>query len=119
MLRKPVVALAPAIMVSSLAMTLVAASTVTQVSMGARAAILDRFLAPEQQPLVSYRAIRRLTASTRGGRMQASIEAWTTLDPTEGFKYEVTAEEPGRRFVTEIVDRDLGYSGSWTYSFAV
>ena len=32
--------------------------------------------------------------------------------------YEVTAEEPGRRFVTEIVDRDLGYSGSWTYVFA-
>jgi uncharacterized protein YndB with AHSA1/START domain len=32
--------------------------------------------------------------------------------------YEVTAEEPGRLFVTEIVDRDLGYSGSWTYAFA-
>lgn len=32
--------------------------------------------------------------------------------------YEVTAEEPPRLFVTEIVDRDLGYSGSWTYSFA-
>jgi uncharacterized protein YndB with AHSA1/START domain len=32
--------------------------------------------------------------------------------------YEVTADEPLRRFVTEIVDRDLGYSGSWTYSFA-
>ena len=93
MLRKPVVTLAPAIMVSSLAMTLVSASGVSQVSTGARAAILDRFLAPEQQPLVSYRAIRRLTASTRGGRMQASIEAWTALDPTEGFKYKVIAEE--------------------------
>jgi uncharacterized protein YndB with AHSA1/START domain len=32
--------------------------------------------------------------------------------------YEVTAEEPVRLFVTEIVDRDLGYSGSWTYTFA-
>jgi len=32
--------------------------------------------------------------------------------------YEVTAEEPVRLFVTEIVDRNLGYSGSWTYSFA-
>ena len=93
MLRNSLVALAPAIMVSSLAMTLVSAESVTQVSIGARAAILDRFLAPEQQPLVSYRAIRRLTASTRGGRMRASIEAWTTLDPVEGFKYEVIAEE--------------------------
>jgi hypothetical protein len=80
MLRKPVAAVAPAIVIISLAMTLVSAGSVTQVST-ARAAILDRFLAPQQQPLVSYRAFRRLTASTRGGRMQASIEAWTALDP--------------------------------------
>jgi hypothetical protein len=95
MVRKPAaVALVPLIMVSSLAMTLASAVGVTQgSSIGARAAILDRFLAPQQQPLVSYRAFRRLTASTRGGRMRASIEAWTTLDPTEGFRYEVTAEE--------------------------
>jgi hypothetical protein len=99
MVRKPVVALVPAILVSGLAMTLVSAGRVAsaghvaQVSMGARATILDRFLAPQQQPLVSYRAFRRLMASTRGGRMQASIEALTTLDPAEGFKYEVIAEE--------------------------
>ena len=30
--------------------------------------------------------------------------------------YEVVAAEPPRTLVTEIVDRDLGYSGSWTYS---
>jgi hypothetical protein len=93
MSRKPVVAVAPAIVVSSLAMTLVSAGSVTQVSTEARAAILDRFLAPQQQPLVSYRAFRRLTASTRGGRMQASIEAWTALDPAGGFTYEVVAGE--------------------------
>src|SRR5437868_12122671 len=28
--------------------------------------LVDRFLAPDTQPLVSYRAYRRLTASTRG-----------------------------------------------------
>jgi uncharacterized protein YndB with AHSA1/START domain len=32
--------------------------------------------------------------------------------------YQVDAAEPERLFVTEIVDRDLGYSGSWTYAFA-
>jgi hypothetical protein len=32
---------------------------------------------PHQQPLVRYRAFRRLMALTRGGRMQASIEVWT------------------------------------------
>ena len=56
-------------------------------------ALLDRFLAPDDQPLVSYRAFRHLTASTRGGRMKASIEAWTTLDPLHGFTFEVTKAE--------------------------
>ena len=32
--------------------------------------------------------------------------------------YEVVKEEPARLLVTEIVDRDLGYSGSWTYTLA-
>src|SRR5580765_4920733 len=56
-------------------------------------ALLDRFLAPDDQPLVSYRAFRHLSASTRGGRMHASIDAWTTLDPVRGFTFEVTSAE--------------------------
>jgi hypothetical protein len=59
----------------------------------ARVALLDRFLAPDDQPLVSYRAYRHLVASTRGGRMHASIDAWTTLDPVRGFAFEVTSAE--------------------------
>jgi len=52
-----------------------------------RVTLLDRFLAPDDQPLVSYRAFRHLSASTRGGRMHASIDAWTTLDPVRGFTF--------------------------------
>ena len=59
----------------------------------ARAEFIDRFLAPDHDPLVSYRAFRRLTASTRVGKMSASMEAWTTLDPVRGFTYEITARE--------------------------
>jgi hypothetical protein len=59
----------------------------------APAELIARFLAPDEHPLVSYRALRRLTASTRGGRTQAAIEAWTTLDPAHGFRFEVVAEE--------------------------
>ena len=55
--------------------------------------VVERFLAPDRAPLVSYRARRRLTASTRGGRMRAAIEAWTTLDPRQGFSYQITSEE--------------------------
>jgi len=57
----------------------------------ASSSLIDRFLAPDRPPLVSYRALRHLTASTRGGRMQASVDAWTAFDPAQGFSYEVTA----------------------------
>ena len=57
------------------------------------AALLDRFLAPDAQPLVSYRALRHLTASTRNGKMTASLDAWTSLDPQRGFTYEITRME--------------------------
>jgi hypothetical protein len=56
-------------------------------------ALLDRFLAPDDQPLVSYRAVRHLSASTRGGHMQASLDAITSLDPINGFMYQVTSAE--------------------------
>ena len=55
--------------------------------------LVDRFLAPDQAPLVSYRAFRRLTASTRGGRMTAAIEVLTSLDPKAGFTYQITSQE--------------------------
>ncbi|HKX84323.1 MAG TPA: SRPBCC family protein [Pyrinomonadaceae bacterium] len=31
--------------------------------------------------------------------------------------YEITEDVPDRQIVTTILDRDLGYSGSWTYTF--
>ena len=72
-----------------------AATGVAEVPAGRHnvAALLDRFLAPDDQPLVSYRAFRHLTASTRGGKMTASLDAWTSLDPEHGFTYDVTKSE--------------------------
>ncbi len=55
--------------------------------------LIDRFLAPDDVPLVSYRALRHLTASTRGGKMSASIDAWTSLDPAHGFNYDIVSME--------------------------
>ena len=55
--------------------------------------LVDKFLAPDGAPLVSYHAFRRLTASTRGGHMTAAIDVMTSLDPTKGFTYEITSEE--------------------------
>ena len=69
------------------------AHTPMQQSVAGTATLLDRFLAPDDQPLISYRAFRHMSASTRGGRMKASIEVWTTLDPKRGFTYEITKAE--------------------------
>ena len=70
-----------------------AANVPVQQPPGSHGELIDRFLAPDEKPLVSYRAFRRLTASTRGGRMRASLEAWTTLDPIHGFNFEITSME--------------------------
>jgi len=59
----------------------------------AHGGLIERFLEPDDPPLVSYRAFRHLSASTRGGRMNASIDAWTSLDPVHGFTYEITAKD--------------------------
>jgi hypothetical protein len=64
-----------------------------KVSVRQTGALLDRFLAPDGQPLISYRAFRHLSASTRGGRMSASMDAWTSLDPQRGFTFEITRME--------------------------
>ena len=55
--------------------------------------LVGRFLASATPPLTSYRARRALTASTRGGRMTASLEAWTWVDERGRFDYEVINEQ--------------------------
>jgi hypothetical protein len=59
----------------------------------ARPPIVQKFLTADGDTLTSYKAIRRLTATTRGGRMRATLEARTTLDPASGFTYEILSEE--------------------------
>jgi phosphatidylglycerophosphate synthase len=53
---------------------------------------LDRFLHGNRPILTSYRAYRRLEASTLGGSMQASLEAWTYVSNGR-FGFEVIREE--------------------------
>src|SRR5215471_6064535 len=54
---------------------------------------LARFFAPTTPPRVSYHALRRLNASTRGGKMSGTLVAETTLDPTTGLSYRIVSEE--------------------------
>jgi hypothetical protein len=65
-------------------------------------AVIDRFLSSGKPGLTSFKARRVLTASTLGGRMRASLEAWTFLDANGTFRFDVVAEE-GSALVRERV----------------
>ena len=65
---------------------------------------VDRFLEAADTPLVSYRAIRRLEAATRNGRMKASLTVMTSLDPDHGFQFEIL-EESGSGLIRSKVLR--------------
>jgi len=72
-----------------------AAITAGSTHAGVAPGTLGRFLAEYEQSLqnlVSYRAIRRLSVVARGGKMTASLTARTTLDPVNGFQFEVLDE---------------------------
>src|SRR3954465_3525263 len=69
--------------------------------------VLDRFLAPDEQPLVSYHASRHLSATTRGGKMSASLDAVTSLDPQRGFSYEITKSEGSSLIQSRVLVKAL------------
>jgi hypothetical protein len=72
------------------------ASSSTSVSASAARSrnTLERFLADSESfsALVSYQALRRLSVVARSGKMKASLTARTSLDPVNGFTYEVLDE---------------------------
>lgn len=89
-------------MTKSMLLVSVGLATVLSLNLGARDgeplaaamsrdAVVGRLVAPDTRPLVQYRAVRRLTAATRGGRMAAEMVAITTFDE-HGFTYEVLCE---------------------------
>ena len=61
-------------------------------SASTRGSALERFLADTEPRLVSYRALRRLSVTARGGKMTASLTAVTSLDPVNGFQYTIVDE---------------------------
>jgi hypothetical protein len=75
--------------------TAASSSTAVGGSVAVASSTLDRYFAEYDQvlqSLVSYRAVRRLSVVARGGKMKASLTARTTLDPVNGFQFEVLEE---------------------------
>jgi uncharacterized protein YndB with AHSA1/START domain len=85
-----------------------------------------RSIVLNQQPQAVY-AVARDFASMPSWR--AEVTRIDVQPPTNGpvrfreesehgiVNYELTEDVPGARMVTRILDTDLGYSGSWTYTF--
>ncbi len=64
---------------------------------------MERFLARES-PEHRYRALRRLEAENRG--RTGWLEAWTTFEADEGFRYEIVSEG-GSPYIRSRVLRGL------------
>jgi hypothetical protein len=73
-------------------LALLSVAIVLQPPVDRHAALVERLLAPDETPLVSYRAHRHLTASTRGGKMSGEMDVLTSFDPERGFTFTVVAE---------------------------
>jgi hypothetical protein len=54
--------------------------------------VLERFLAANDRSLVACKTLRRLTVDARGGKLRAQLSVQTSLDPENGFQYEVQEE---------------------------
>jgi hypothetical protein len=65
---------------------------------------MRRFLSRADEPVRSYRALRRLEGHNKRYNKHGWVEAWTTLDPQRGFAFDI-AGEGGSSYVREKVLR--------------
>jgi hypothetical protein len=88
---------------------------------------VSRSVVVPRTPAETY-AIARDVASAPAWRPEVQgVELLAAVDGKPRFRehakqgvvtYEIVEDAPPARFVTRIADTDLGYSGSWTYTFA-
>ena len=69
-----------------------------------RSSVVQCFLARSEEPLVEYRALRRLEAHNSKFGADAWIDVWTEFDNANGLRYEIVAEG-GNRFIRKNVLR--------------
>jgi hypothetical protein len=69
--------------------------------------VAQRFLDRQETSLVSYRAVRRLTASNEQRGMSGWIEAVTELHPVSGLLYQITAEGGSGYIRTHVLKKVL------------
>lgn len=87
----------------------VAVSAVPHMSDGLPAAV-ERFLNRAQTPLVSYRALRKMSASNQRYNLSGWLHVRTEFDPEQGFQYEVLTEGGSKairnRVLRKVLERE-------------
>ena len=91
-----------ALLVPSLAATVLLAVPAASPSATQTSDTISRFLESGQPPLTAYRARRHLEATSRGGKMSGELDAWTTLNSDGRFSFEVL-QESGSNLIRQRV----------------
>ncbi|MPY87311.1 MAG: hypothetical protein GEU99_05270 [Luteitalea sp.] len=69
--------------------------------------LVSRFLTRADEPVHAYRARRRLEAHNPRFRKEAWLEAWTWLDPENGFRFAIIAEGGSKYIRNRVLRRAL------------
>jgi uncharacterized membrane protein len=88
--------------------------------------VASRQIVLHRPPDEVYQIVRDFNAAPIWRPDLKSVEMIATTDNQVRFReqgeqgaitYDLVEDHPGEKIVTRIADRDLGYSGAWTYTF--
>ena len=91
-----------------------------------RGHVVSRRIILHRSPDEIYRSVRDFAAAPSWRSDLERVEMIATTDNHVRFReyakhgavtYELVEDRPGERMVTRIADLNLGYSGTWTYTF--
>jgi uncharacterized protein YndB with AHSA1/START domain len=109
---------------------LIALTAIVAIGVGSRLPIhheVSRSLILHAQPADVYRVITDIAQAPQWRPNLRRVEMLRDVNGRRRYRehakdgavtYEIVAAEPPRTLITQIVDQNLGYSGSWTYSIA-
>jgi len=89
--------------------------------------VASRQIILHRSPEEVYQVVRDFSAAPSWRPDLERVEMLATTDDQVRFRehgeqgaitYDLIEDQPGEKIVTRIADLDLGYSGSWTYTFA-
>jgi uncharacterized membrane protein len=88
--------------------------------------VVARHILLHRSPYEIYQSVRDFNAAPSWRADIDRVEMVATTDNHVRFReyakrgavtYDLVEDRPGQRIVTRIADQNLGYSGSWTYTF--